>query len=798
MNIYSHPEKLLIDHLDKVAENCKTVIMERKWLENSPFSPQIIQDVAYLCGAFHDIGKATQYFQHYLKHPKDKLLGPKNHALISSLFVREIIKIYLKKLTVSYFDKELLITFVYTVVRRHHGGLQNLEEEIELREKTNELSEIVVAFEEIETQEIIDYFLKKLDLSYQFSTFKTYILSEKYEKEIPDFYEDEIQDGKYESIDGKLKIQYFYVHQLLYSTLLFSDKTDVIVSEKNESQTIYPLNGVEIYRDKNNFNIPRNDLDESKNKAYRESIENLKIVFKSNQRIYSITLPTGLGKTLTSLAVGLELRKLNPDLQKLIITIPFTSIIDQNYEIYKEIANTNDSSVILKHHHQAEPAYKIGKEELEPNVSQFLIETWQSEVVVTTFVQLLNSIFSNDKGLLMKLPNLANSIIILDEIQTIDYEHWQLINVVFKELGEMLNCYFILMSATQPLIFEPNKDIIEIVPNYKQYFQLFNRTKIINRSKTPISQSDFVTDIINYAYENPKRDILIILNTKKSCLDVFEKLVEAINSDNCQIYFMSTLITPYERKKIISRMKIKPDEKQRIVVTTQLIEAGVDISVDTIFRAISPIDSIIQASGRANRYNEKGRICEVFIYEIEESIKGTNMVYGGDLMTKTKNVLRKITQIEEKEYLTLIDSYFKEVKKQSDSKRNENIGHINNLAFKKLGKFALIKEHKSESLFVQLNEEAKRVWQEYVLIYENEKTSIFDKRLEFNKIKAQFYNFVVNIPLKFGEPQINFDAKPILNFYLIKLNEKSDFYSYSETDFVQNTGYPINKTTIMT
>jgi len=138
---------------------------------------------------------------------------------------------------------------------------------------------------------------------------------------------------------------------------------------------------------------------------------------------------------------------------------------------------TNDTNVLLKNHHLTEPTYKQNDEERSPDKSQSVIETWQSEVVVTTFVQLLDSIFSNDKSLLMKLPNLANSIIILDEIQTVSYEHWQLIKNTFEVLGEMYHCYFILMSATQPLIFLPEKEIIEIVPNYEEYFKFFNRTR---------------------------------------------------------------------------------------------------------------------------------------------------------------------------------------------------------------------------------------------------------------------------------------------------------------------------------
>lgn len=789
--VFSHPGKPLIEHLKEVAQTCKQVMNERVWLQHSPVGQQTMETVAYLCGSFHDLGKATRYFQYYLLSENHEVIGPKNHALISSLFVREVVRQYLKASSLTDFEQNLLATFAYTAVRRHHGGLNNLEEEVEIKEKSDELGQIITAFYDDAAQDILDFFLRPIGLSYDFQVFKKYIESKKYINEIYDFYDEEIKFGDYVGFDLSTKIQYFYVHQLLYSTLLFADKTDVIVDIQVKSKSQFPNNGVTRFRERKGFDIPRTALDISKNDAYQNAISNIKNVFDPAQHIYSLTLPTGLGKTLTSLGVALELRTIHPVLKRLVITIPFTSIIDQNFEVYSEVAQTDDSSVLLKHHHQAEPAYKIGDEDLNPDVSQFLIETWQSEVVVTTFVQLLNSIFSNDKSLLMKLPNLANSIIILDEIQTINFKYWQLINQVFQELGKLLNCYFILMSATQPLIFLPDKEIKEIIPDFKDYFKLFNRTKLINRAQSPIKLNDFVDEVILYANANTQKDILLILNTKASCLATFERLKEFIDTNLCELYFMSTLITPYERKRIIGIMKGPKSEKQRIIVTTQLIEAGVDISVDTVFRVLAPIDAIVQAAGRANRYDEKGCVSEVFIYEIEESAKGSKTVYGADLLLKTQNVLKDIEEIEEYDYLGLIDAYFKEVRKHSDSRIDKNLEYIENLAFANLGEFSLIEERRTESIFVQLNEEAKSVWGQFVQIYKNPSLNIFEKRLEFAKLKSKFYEYVVNVPVPRGQEQqgIAFDAEKRLGFYLVELGKPSVFYPFSPTDFLQNIGY---------
>lgn len=791
--IYSHPGKLLKDHLEEVAQTCKLTMSKRVWLQNSPFSQKIMTDVAYLCGAFHDIGKGTIYFDYYLSTNGEKTNGPKNHALISSLFVRLVVKEYLQRTDLQEFEINLLSTFAYTAVRRHHGGLNDLKEEVLLKDElVDELTKIIEAFFVEEIQEIINYFLADLNMSFNFSIFRNHIKSKEYVIEIYDFFDDEIKDSDdFSELELATKIQYFYLHQLLYSTLLLSDKTDVIVGKELLKSNHLTNDVLGKYRLKNGFDKPKSDLDKSKNKAYEDSITNLVKVFNPNQRIYSVTLPTGLGKTLTSFGVALKLRDICPSLHRLIITIPFTSIIDQNFEVYRNVVNTDDSSVILKHHHQAEPKYKIGKDELKPDVSQFLIETWQSEIVVTTFVQLLDSIFSNDKGLLMKLPNLANSIIILDEVQTISYVHWQLINQVFQELGRLLNCYFILMSATQPLIFLPDKEIVEIVPDYKSYFKLFNRTKIINKSTQTITLNDFVSEVLDYVENNSDKDILIILNTKKSCLNVFEKISRLIDSESCELYYMTTLITPFERKRIINILKSKNQGKQRIVVSTALIEAGVDISVNAVFRILAPIDAIIQAAGRANRYDEKGEISDVFIYDIEESSRDSKMVYGADLIKKTQNVLKNITEIEESSYLSLIESYFNEVKTHSDSRINKDLEHIERFEFASLGEFSLIAEKATESLFVQINEDAKWIWDEYCKIYSDEKTLIFEKRLAFGYLKSKFYDYVVNVPIPRtgGGKEIAFDSPPVLGFRLVMLENGSDFYKYSESKFLENTGY---------
>jgi CRISPR-associated endonuclease/helicase Cas3 len=349
-----------------------------------------------------------------------------------------------------------------------------------------------------------------------------------------------------------------------------------------------------------------------------------------------------------------------------------------------------------------------------------------------------------------------------------------------------MNMYFVLISATQPLIFTPGEDITELVPGYQKYFRVFNRTRL-HYQKEAVSFDSFVVSVSDYVCEKPDKDVLVIMNTKKAARSCFEQLVN-LNLDDTDYYFLSTLITPFERKDIIRKIKEK-NGYRKLIVSTQLIEAGVDISVDTIFRQLSPIDSIIQSAGRANRYDEKETISDIFLCEIGgEHQRTTSRIYGSDLILKTKNVLKDFLEIEESDYLQLIDRYFKEVRKQSDETSSPLLDAILGLRFAEVD-LSLIEERKAESVFIQLNEEAKAVWEQYVSLYSTEGLTPWERKATFAGFKSKFYDYVFNVPIPYGESKINFDSEQFYGFYLSRFDQPSGFYSFSHLDTKLNTGY---------
>ena len=788
MPLESHPGVPLIEHLQKVANNCQAVA--RTNTTDFGLSQSTKETIAYVCGAFHDLGKATTYFQNYLTTKSDSS-GLKNHALPSAAFVFYAIKKFSRSLSEEEKDQTVfLASLCFTVVRKHHGHLNNLNQEMALRSKREELQKQYAAIDPESAQALIDTLLENRELDIRWNDFLEWFdgdeLLEEVEYEFLDFYQDEY----HEDWPNQQKAAAYYLFLWLFGTLLYSDKSDVILSGALPSIPDPTLTYLTKYREVKNYHNPSGEINRLKNEAFFSVLDSIDNRFDPTQRFYSITLPTGLGKTFTSLGAALSIKaRARLTDGKIIIAIPFTSIIDQNFGVYDDVFEHPDSAFLLKHHHLASPLYKEKDDDVRDNdQSQHLIETWQSAVVVTTFVQLIECLITNNKSKLLKFPSLSNSVILLDEVQQIPYQYWTLIRQALFTVAEHLNCYFVLMSATQPLIFHPHKEINELVADHETYFSYFNRTQIINKIDHTITLDEFINDVAGYAEANPTKHVLIILNTKKVTLSCFERLKECID-ENTEIRYLTTLITPYERKAIINEIKNPKPDRRYIIVSTQLVEAGVDISVDTVFRALAPLDSIIQAAGRANRYNEKSSVSDVFLYNIEELQKVSNRLYGAELMQKTRNVIDGKKTIPESDYLALIKEYFNQVKDLSDFGDHSIRDALLALRFQDAGEFKLIDEIASESLFVALNNQATEVWNRYVAIQGNSHLSPLDRRKAFSKIKSAFYEYVVNVPIPYGKQSIDLPYEPHYGFYLWEQAEPKSFYRYDASRPAENTGY---------
>jgi len=290
------------------------------------------------------------------------------------------------------------------------------------------------------------------------------------------------------------------------------------------------------------------------------ALKNIYLSYK-NYRVFTLTAPTGTGKTLTALSTALKLRKLlkkELDLKnepRIIYSLPFTSIIDQNYDVFDGVLSQiedfekHESEYLLKHHHLSEIFYKTEGVDKEKDIDESLalIESWESEVVVTTFIQLFYALIGYENRSLKKFHNIVNSIIILDEVQNIPIEYWQLVQETLNAMANYFNCRIILMTATKPLIFKEGT-YKELVDNYENYFNSDELNRVCLRVDSREMQ---ITDFCNGLNDLSGGSYLFVFNTIGSSLKFYADIKAKMQQSNLNFkaYYLSTNIIPKIRKK---------------------------------------------------------------------------------------------------------------------------------------------------------------------------------------------------------------------------------------------------------
>jgi CRISPR-associated endonuclease/helicase Cas3 len=411
-----------------------------------------------------------------------------------------------------------------------------------------------------------------------------------------------------------------------------------------------------------------------------------------------------------------------------------------------------------------------------------LIEGWNSEVIVTTFFQFFYSLLSNRNKSIRKFHNIVNSIVILDEIQAIPHHYWFLLNKIIHFLAERFNVYFILVTATQPLLFnERDNEIKPLIKDKKKYFKALNRVEL-NYNPEPICLEKFQEILGEDLFINKNKDFLIVLNTIGSSLEIYNFICQ-LELENTEVYYLSTNIIPRERLKRIKKSR-KNTKKRKIIISTQLIEAGVDLDVNVVYRDFAPLDSINQVAGRCNRnfIQNKGSI-KLFVLKAEEEKKEYHRyIYDNFIISKTKDVLEEANnkQIEEKDFLSLNNLYFDKVNQgKADDKSKEILGYVKKLTFSELNKFKLIENnYKKIDIFVEVDERGKEIYQKYKKL--SLKKNMFERKNEFLKIKKIFYDYVISVPYKYANDFIVED-KAIGHISLEEI-EQNNYYN-PETGF---------------
>ncbi|QSZ68075.1 CRISPR-associated helicase Cas3' [Methanofollis aquaemaris] len=384
----------------------------------------------------------------------------------------------------------------------------------------------------------------------------------------------------------------FYT-RMLYSCLVDADSLDTEAftsPEKSGLRGRYDPFELLSKKFEDHMNTVQARAEESAINRYRRSIlEQCRKKATFPPGMFTLTVPTGGGKTLSSMAFALDHLKQN-DLKRIFYVIPYTSIIEQNARVFRNIFGGQN---VLEHHSNFDPAKVLPEEDASTEETLRLSsENWDMPIVVTTNVQFFESLFSSKRSRCRKLHNLAKSVIILDEAQMLPTEYLRPCLAALSELVGNYGSTVVICTATQPKLGElldERLNPVEITDSPEELYEAFRRVQVRNLGD--------LDDVALSDRLRAHRQVLCIVNTRNHA----KKLYDALK-DSGACYHLSARMCPAHRSAVLDEIKkqLKAGVECR-VISTQLIEAGVDIDFPVVYRAMSGVDSIAQASGRCNR-----------------------------------------------------------------------------------------------------------------------------------------------------------------------------------------------------
>lgn len=447
----------------------------------------------------------------------------------------------------------------------------------------------------------------------------------------------------------------FYVgmlERLLLSALIDADRTDTSDFMSN-TKTLQHIDNSSLWKsmDKSMDRMLERFANMTDTiSIQRRSISDRCAKFAEHQvGVCKLIVPTGGGKTLSSLRFAIK-QALYFGKKQVFYIAPFMSILEQNSEVIEALAGKES---FLEHHSNL--AAEIDDEN-EYNAYQLSAERWDPPVIATTMVQFLNTLFSGKTSSVRRMHRLSNAVIIIDEVQSVPLKCTHLFSLAVNFLAKVCKSTIVLCSATQPT-FDKNRykiqfdELSEMTGDHTLDFQIFHRNDIVPKLETYGYDFEEAAEFCRKRFEE-NNDLLLIVNTKAQALNMYKLLKEKMKG-RAFLFHLSTNMCPKHRKKRINTLRRFLKRNLPVIcVTTQLIEAGVDISFSCVVRAIAGLDNAAQAAGRCNRNGEKGRICPVYIINFKnEQLGSLNEIKAAQRITRCiinskKDLLSPKTQNE--------------------------------------------------------------------------------------------------------------------------------------------------------
>ncbi len=706
--LLSHPNKPLIKHITNMLAEADSRLL------------QCIK-------IYHDIAKLKTNFQIYIKNPTEKI-ADKNHALLSS---------YIFLLNSEF--NELDTAFGFLSIVSHHGNVENF---CELTTQNKNFGKY------FESSKELDFWDEVLDKALGLEIYKD-IKSDKNELLI------KAKHLREYSKFTKKKFDYddFLNFKDIFSSLIYSDKYEAIFNQRIPASKPANPNTIEKY-----IKVLENRKPNEKRSEFRKFVLNN---FDVNHNLFTLTAPTGYGKTLTALNFAAKFNK-----ERIIYVLPFTAIIDQVYDEIKEIFKDDKNILIHKIHHKT----TIDESTPQDRYSKvkFLMDSFSGDINVTTLYQFIFALFGNKNKDSVKFNRLKNSVIIIDEAQAVPYKFRADFMKLCEMMAEKFGCIFIFMSATMPIVDATKfKEISNL-----DYFKDQNRYVL----KWFDGDESTLKDKIRQLAKG--KNTLVVVNTIKKAQELFLEFC-----DEFKVFCLNGYMCDDHKRKNIENIKDAIAKNKSgcgdpiLLISTQSIEAGVDLDFDVGFREIAPISSIIQTAGRINR--NFAALGELYVFN--DICDYSDLIYG-DLKRISDNILIKILKqryIIESEILDISTRYFSAIKQSLES--------------------LFLAEQMRELGFYDINEKISAAMddrlkilviiepkEDYIKEFQNE---IFEiNRLDMDKFNKKdiFTNTIKKIN-RFGVNITEFDAKR-LNIKRIDGLKDVYYLPFGDTSYNNNFG----------
>lgn len=620
-------------HIRKVDDKKYVQTVEEHCRGVAEIAAELLSDIglektAYLAGMVHDLEKFSENFKNYIEKAADGekvQRGSVNHTFAGVRFLLE-----------KHSDEQLsgfsdiVLEILAYAVGAHHGLFDCVDDN-----NNNGFTKRI-------QKEGIDY----LNAAQEFlkiccSEQDIEDLLKQSEKEfLPVFNEIEKLADNADAKIQNAQITFYigFLARLILSAIIEADRSDTSQFMNGYSEkTVKNISEIWINCIKNvEQKLSTMPLDKPINKTRAQISALCAEAGNLESGIYRLNLPTGAGKTLTSLRYALH-HALAHNKKRIIFTMPLLSIIEQNAGIiYDYIGN---EELILEYHSnivETDENDELDKREL-------LVESWDVPIIITTMVQMLNTLFAGKTANIRRMQALCNSIIVIDEVQTVPDKMLSLFNLALNFLAKICNATIILCSATQPCfektMYPLDKSVKDLITLTKEQETVFKRVRLEYKGEMDWEElADFAAGILE---EN--NSLLLVCNTKNEAAVMFNLLCSKIK--DVKAFHISAGMCTAHRKETIKEMQEALENKQQKVlcVSTQVIEAGVDVSFARVIRLLAGMDNIVQATGRENRNREFDGIAPGYIVRLKgEFLKGLSEIEdaknaAADLLVKYRN-----------------------------------------------------------------------------------------------------------------------------------------------------------------